>query len=214
MKIKLTEQQIKNVFKHLNEQETPTSDPSVFQKLSKFGEFLNGLNSMDFNGKPMNPGDVEQAVGTDVTSSLHTISNGSEMYHPLGHTSPITSNFGNRSSSVGSSNHRGVDIATPSGSPVYSPLNGTVLDARDTSPNGCGGFVSLDHKTLITKFCHLRKWVVRKGETVKRGQIIGYSGGGANDSSHGTSTGPHLHYEILNMSGIAMNPVNTQSNLA
>jgi len=205
MKIKLTEQQARNIFKKINEDVDTNADlSSMYEKLSQLGNFFNGNSSNN---------QVSQPIGTDVTGSLDTISNGSEMYHPLGHKAPISSYFGKRNSEVGPSNHKGVDIPTSSGSPVYAPLDGTVLNAMDTTPNGCGGFISLDHKTLETKFCHLSKWVVRKGDKVKRGQIIGYSGGGQNDPYHGSSTGPHLHYEILNTSGIAMNPTSIQPNL-
>jgi murein DD-endopeptidase MepM/ murein hydrolase activator NlpD len=66
---------------------------------------------------------------------------------------------------------------------------------------------------LETKFCHLRRLNVREGDKVKKGQIIGYSGGGRNDPMHGNSSGPHLHYEILDKSSIAMNPTSVDPNL-
>ncbi|HOH61181.1 MAG TPA: M23 family metallopeptidase [Bacilli bacterium] len=136
------------------------------------------------------------------------------MMHPLGKKYPISSEFGLRNTTVGGRDHKAIDIAVKSGSPVYAPLDGIVEVSKDTSPNPCGGHIRINHGDVITKYCHLRQLVVRKGENVKKGQIIAYSGGGKNDPMRGRATGPHLHYEILNKSGIAMNPVSVQKNLA
>lgn len=148
------------------------------------------------------------------TEFADEIPSGNDLMHPLGHRFNISSKFGQRNVRVGSKNHKGVDISAPSGSKVYAPTDGQVVEARDTTPNGCGGFVMLDHGNFKTKFCHLREWVVNKGDTVKKGQLIGFSGGLKSDPHRGTSTGAHLHYEILNSGGIAMNPVSVQPNLA
>lgn len=143
------------------------------------------------------------------------IPSGSQMMHPLGHKEQITSLFGQRNTNVpgASKNHEGVDISAKSGSSVYAPLDGVVLDARDTTPNACGGFIRLEHINIETKFCHLSRINVNVGDKVKKGQIIGRTGGGPNDPMHGVSTGPHLHYEILNKSGVAMNPTSVEPNL-
>jgi murein DD-endopeptidase MepM/ murein hydrolase activator NlpD len=142
------------------------------------------------------------------------------MMHPLGHKYPIYSGFGKRAAPYdpntgkkGSSDHKGVDITVKSGSAVYAPLDGTVLFSQDTTPNPCGGFIQLDHVSVQTKFCHLRSMIVKQGDKVKKGQVIGYSGGGRNDPHPGVSTGPHLHYEILNKSGVAQNPLSVQPSL-
>lgn len=172
----------------------PISKPKYVKPSTKLGLKLNNLIQPEKN--------------------IVKTSKGNELMHPLGGKGRITSHFGWRNTKVGSRNHKGVDIGVPSGSPVYAPLDGYVLASRDTTPNGCGGFIKLDHGEIQTKYCHLRKMVVRQGQEVKKGQIIGYSGGGKNDPMRGTATGPHLHYEILNKSGIAMNPTITQSNLA
>lgn len=139
---------------------------------------------------------------------------GEEPMHPLGGKKKITSLFGKRNSKIGSKDHKGVDIATPSGSRVYAPLNGIIVKAEDTTPNGCGGYIKIEHDNIITKYCHLRKILVKPGQEVKKGQQIGESGGGTKDPMRGTSTGPHLHYEILNkLNGIAINPTTIHSNL-
>jgi murein DD-endopeptidase MepM/ murein hydrolase activator NlpD len=135
------------------------------------------------------------------------------MLHPLKKKFPVSSPYGQRNIKVGSKNHGGIDIAAPSGSPVYAPLDGKVVRAEDTTPDGCGGHVRIRHnRKLETKFCHLKKWVVKRGQRVKKGDVIGYSGGGRTDKFRGTSTGSHLHYEIV-VDGISKNPVTIQKDL-
>lgn len=138
------------------------------------------------------------------------------MVHPLGHKVTINSPYGARDIKKepnASKFHRAVDLDSPSGSPVYAPLDGVVTRAVDTTPDGCGGHVRIKHnKKMDTKFCHLKKWVVRKGDKVKKGQVIGYTGGGDRDPYRGTSTGPHLHYEIV-VNGTSINPTTLQTNL-
>jgi murein DD-endopeptidase MepM/ murein hydrolase activator NlpD len=179
--------------------------PKIAPHLANLGKLLYSTQSTDGS----------DIISTDNVDQFATyIPKGDEMVHPLGHKDPITSEFGFRSSTVGTSNHKGIDISAKSGSPVYAPLDGIVIRSEDTTPNRCGGHIRLDHTNIETKFCHLRQMVVKKGDKVKKGQLIGYSGGGKNDPMHGTATGPHLHYEILNKSGIAMNPITVQHNLA
>ena len=138
------------------------------------------------------------------------------MIHPLGKKAKIDSPFGSRTSPTAgaTSNHKGVDLDASSGSPIYAPLDGVILRAEDTTPNGCGGHIRIKHdKTMDTKFCHLKSWKVKTGEKVKKGQVIGYTGGGDKDPYRGTSTGPHLHYAIV-FNGKEINPVTIQPGLA
>jgi murein DD-endopeptidase MepM/ murein hydrolase activator NlpD len=148
------------------------------------------------------------------------IPTGNEMYHPLGHVAMINSPYGQRdaprdpiSNKPGTTDHKGVDIACKSGSPVYSPLDGVVITAGDTGTNPCGGEVKIDHFKLVTKFCHLSEILVTVRQQVKKGQLIGKSGGGKFDKMRGTTTGEHLHYEILNKNGSPYNPTEIQPNL-
>jgi len=202
MKLKLTEQQAQNLVAKLN-----TPDIEKFApKLQKFSDNLARLLQTD------SPNVTNNNISFSADSSLP--SNPNEMMHPLGRKKPISSEFGLRNVTVGGKNHKGIDIATPSGSPIYAPLDGTIDAARDTTPNACGGFIQLNHNNVYTKFCHLKQINVHQGDQVKKGQVIGLSGGGKNDPMRGRATGPHLHYEILNAGHIAMNPVRVQSNLA
>lgn len=215
MKLKLTEQQIKNLINRLDPPESSNLniDTDAFAKLSpKLTDFINKFKILTSDGNQStteNPNFVSKPVRNPVNVPV-----GEGPMHPLGHSGKITSGYGRRSSSVGSKNHKGIDISTPSGSPVYAPLDGEVMESRDTTPNACGGFIKLDHANIQTKFCHLKRLIVKQGQKVKKGQVIGYSGGGRNDPMRGTATGPHLHYEVLDKSGIAMNPSRIYSNLA
>ncbi len=86
--------------------------------------------------------------------------------------------------------HTGIDFSAPKGTPVYATGNGTVRNNRK-GMRGYGKFCMIDHgygyKTL---YAHLSKVIVRSGQKVKRGEIIGYVG------STGLSVAPHLHYEV------------------
>jgi len=103
----------------------------------------------------------------------------------------ITSNFGKRVDPINSrpAFHEGVDIKNAFKSPIKVTADGVV--ARSGYTKGFGNFVVVSHGNgFKTRYFHLSKRAVKRGETVKRGQVIGYLG------STGRSTGPHLHYEI------------------
>jgi murein DD-endopeptidase MepM/ murein hydrolase activator NlpD len=88
-----------------------------------------------------------------------------------------------------SSPHQGLDFRVPSGTPVAAMNGGTVLLARPLYFEG--NFVVLDHgQGLLTLYLHLSEFKVKEGDTVKRGQIVGLSGG------TGRATGPHLHVAV------------------
>lgn len=101
----------------------------------------------------------------------------------------ITEEYGvNRGSYV----HAGTDIGVDNGTPVPSPVNGTVVDVN-TQPEGFGKFVQVKDKNgNFHIFPHLSAYGddIKIGANVKKGQIVAYAG------SSGHSTGPHLHYEI------------------
>jgi murein DD-endopeptidase MepM/ murein hydrolase activator NlpD len=88
-----------------------------------------------------------------------------------------------------SSPHLGLDFRVPSGTPVLAMNAGTVLLARPLYFEG--NFVVLDHgQGLLTLYLHLSEFKVKEGEQVKRGQVVGLSGG------TGRATGPHLHVAV------------------
>ena len=97
--------------------------------------------------------------------------------------------------------HYGVDFSAEQGTPIYATADGkVVLTKRDFS--GVGWHIKIDHGFgFETVYGHMSKFNVRNGETVKRGQVIGYVG------NTGKSTAPHVHYEV-HINGRAVNPVN------
>ena len=96
--------------------------------------------------------------------------------------------------------HTGCDFTARIGTPIYATGDGEVK-LVESKFGGYGKQVEIDHGFgYITKYAHLSKYIVKKGQKVKRGEIIGYVG------STGTSTAPHLHYEVI-YKGTKVNPV-------
>jgi murein DD-endopeptidase MepM/ murein hydrolase activator NlpD len=94
--------------------------------------------------------------------------------------------------------HRGLDFSARVGTPVLAPASGRVK--RASRGGSLGLLVELDHGNgLVTRYAHLDEYLVRKGDWVTRGQIIGRVG------NTGRSTGPHLHYEVVE-NGRSQNP--------
>jgi len=112
-----------------------------------------------------------------------------------------TAGYGSRHDPFGDGRefHGALDISCPPGRPVVATADGLVTDASFSG--GLGKCVTLFHGLgLSTKYGHLSKIIVKSGEKIKRGTILGYSG------STGRSTGPHLHYEVL-QNGTPVNPL-------
>ena len=113
----------------------------------------------------------------------------------------LSSNFGMRKHPILGFNkmHKGTDFAAPSGTPVMASGDGKIVRARWCG--GGGNCIKIKHNsTYSTVYAHLSKFGrrIKEGVRVKQGQIIGYVG------STGMSTGPHLHYEVIE-SGIKVN---------
>lgn len=98
--------------------------------------------------------------------------------------------------------HTGLDFSAPRGTPVYATGGGVVKKAQTSHlKTGYGNQIEVDHGYgYITKYAHLQLLAVKKGQRVKRGDLIGYVG------STGGSTAPHVHYEIIK-NGKKINPI-------
>ena len=97
--------------------------------------------------------------------------------------------------------HFGMDFTAPRGTPIYATGDGVVKRA-DNSASGFGKHVRIDHGFgYVSLYAHMSKYNVRKGQKIKRGDIIGFVG------STGRSQAPHLHYEILKNQE-KINPIN------
>jgi murein DD-endopeptidase MepM/ murein hydrolase activator NlpD len=109
---------------------------------------------------------------------------------PLDNTS-VNSKFGPR----WGRSHNGVDLAANAAN-VKSPLDG-VVDVGEIRNDSCGGTIIITHPDgFKTGYCHMQKINVRSGQKVRKGDIIGVSGGGANDPGRGRSDGRHLHFTL------------------
>ena len=117
-------------------------------------------------------------------------------------TGHITSRFGGRKSpgGIGTTNHKGIDIAAPRVTPVYASDGGTVTYAGWMGTYGY--LVQIDHGNgYQTRYAHNSSIVVSVGQHVYKGQQIARVG------STGNSTGPHCHFEIR-YNGVPKNPLN------
>ncbi|HET7817462.1 MAG TPA: M23 family metallopeptidase [Sphingomicrobium sp.] len=117
-------------------------------------------------------------------------------------TAAFTSGYGVRSDPFGrgAAMHAGIDLAGPSGTPIYATADGFV-SAAGWNSGGYGNLVKLDHgRGIETRYGHLASIAVGPGQQVKRGQMIGRMG------STGRSTGSHLHYEVR-IDGKPVNPI-------
>lgn len=119
---------------------------------------------------------------------------------PLPIPAPITSAFGWRIHPLSgiSSFHSGADLAAPMGTPVLAADSGKVLSADWLG--GYGLSVLLEHNKgqQETRYAHLSQILVRPGQWIKKGTVIGLVG------STGNSTGPHLHYELFQATSAGM----------
>ena len=113
----------------------------------------------------------------------------------------VTSQYGTRSDPFKKSKatHKGVDLASRTGTKIQIKAPGKVTKADYA--NGYGNVIVVDHGNgFETKYAHLNKMYVKKGQSVKYNEVIGEVG------STGRSTGPHLHYEVV-YRGVSVNPM-------
>ena len=93
--------------------------------------------------------------------------------------------------------HNAIDIATPQGTPVKAPADGTVTKIKDGGATGLSYMIINHTNGLATVYMHLSRFAVSTGAFVARGQVIGYSGGTPGTPGAGwLTTGPHLHFEV------------------
>lgn len=100
--------------------------------------------------------------------------------------------------------HKGIDIAMPLNTPIYATHDGEVIHAHNTGTynGGYGNAVFIKKGNIETRYAHLNSTVVREGQFVKKGTLIGYMG------NTGQSSGTHLHYEYR-INGDPIDPYKT-----
>lgn len=136
-------------------------------------------------------------VNTSLTTSGGTASLGISLIRPV--SGIISSRFGVRSS-IRSSAHTGLDIATSTGTPIQAAASGTVTFSG--YKGSYGNMIVITHANGVqTYYGHCSQLYVSAGTSVSQGQTIAAVG------STGNSTGPHLHFEVR-INGVAYNPQN------
>jgi murein DD-endopeptidase MepM/ murein hydrolase activator NlpD len=199
--------------KHFNEMESTMASlkqsESQFRKLFSLGsrkEVLKNLDSTSEDGSI----DVE-ALKREVTASMAAVeeinrylAKEQDVYRasPSGWPASgrISSGFGMRvhPSDGVRRMHTGLDITMPRGTPLHATADGVVSFADRSGASG--NIVVIEHgQGLTTVYAHNSRNNVKAGQTVKRGEVIAYSG------STGVSTGPHVHYEVWR-NGQSVNP--------
>lgn len=94
--------------------------------------------------------------------------------------------------------HEGIDLICHKGKPVYAPAKGIVIECRYSL--SFGNVIKVKHTNkLVTLYAHLSKFNVKEGQTINRGDVLGFAG------STGLSSGTHLHYEI-HRKGVPVDP--------
>ena len=133
-------------------------------------------------------------ASTDYSVSSVAVSNSASPYswlltHPLPN-GRISSNYGGRTMGGRAENHSGLDLAAPTGTPIYATGPGVVT--KSGWGTGYGQYVEINHGDgYVTRYAHASRLIARVGERVKAGQHI------ANVGCTGRCTGPHLHYEVV-----------------
>lgn len=125
-------------------------------------------------------------------------------YYPMDTEHKVGSRFGWRMHPIKKVRkfHKGVDIGGTMGANIYASMNGIVI--KSGTWGGYGNAIVIDHNGVRTVYAHMSKLLVKAGDEVTGGQIIGLCG------STGLSTGPHLHFEvreIINNKEVAVNPL-------
>lgn len=150
---------------------------------------LRGQKSVEFNNAS-----ITKKYGSANLSVPNTGSNSSVMSwlkaNPLPDVVRISSQYGTRFFAGKSEYHPGVDLAAPSGTPIYASGSGVVT--RSGWVNGYGQMIEINHGNgYITRYAHASRLLVSVGERVKSGEEIAKVG------CTGRCTGAHLHYEIV-----------------
>jgi murein DD-endopeptidase MepM/ murein hydrolase activator NlpD len=159
-----------------------------YQLISSITNTLNNLNSR-IEAQKKSYLQVEELVKNKEELLSHT-----PAIQPVSNKdlNRIASGFGYRIDPVYKTTkfHAGLDFSAPQGTPIYATANGTITTAGN-SGNGYGNHVIINHGYgYETLFGHMVRVKVHTGQTVKRGEVIGWVG------STGKSTGPHCHYEV------------------
>lgn len=182
----------KDLIKHISSQRFSVFDASRKYNVHPYEIFVVNGYKIWFNKECIIPG--KQLTWNEISERL-----GIGFLKPL--LGRFTSGFGYRIHPILGVRkfHSGLDISAPYGSPVKSSMSG-VVQKVGYDEDGYGYYIIVKHYgNTKTLYGHLSKILVREGQKVKRGQIIGKVG------NTGMTTGPHLHFEVIK-NGRKVNP--------
>ena len=191
---------------------TPPTDPPATQAPSTQATEAPSGGGENNNGSSGNESGKDEGKETEATKATEATqpatqpteppsSSGESWMVPCSYRQ-FSSPFGERDAPTAgaSSNHQGVDLAGPEGTPIYATKSGVVT--VNSSSRSAGNYITIRHdNTYSSIYMHLSRSVVKKGQTVKQGELIGYMG------STGVVTGSHLHFGIIK-NGSYVNPAN------
>lgn len=154
---------------------------------------LENLLGMESNSGEENNGELESRLDTaTINSSIRVAMLTQIPSGPPVKNARTSSGYGKRVHPVTGilKYHRGQDFAVNTGTPIYAPADGAIEAVRPSN-KGSGNFLRILHSYgFSSSYSHLSKFVVSKGDFVKKGDLIAYSG------NSGLTSGPHLHYEV------------------
>ncbi len=154
-------------------------------------------------------GDVAGTASYDPEMAISSTGRSAKLFND---SYPVTSPYGMRTHPITGIKkmHKGVDLGTPQGTPLMSNIEGKVV-ASGIDPDGDysrGNYLTLSDGSMLYDFFHLSSRGVFAGQTIKKGQRIGATGGAAGVPGSGASTGPHLHFQVTDLkSGSTVDPM-------
>lgn len=142
----------------------------------------------------LNNATIAQKYGSSASKSTSYSASSSSLYawlkaHPLP-TARVSSSYGTRTMSGRAEKHSGLDLAAPTGTPIYATGPGIVT--KSGWGTGYGQYVEINHGNgYLTRYAHASRLIAKVGDRVDAGEHI------ANVGCTGRCTGPHLHYEVV-----------------
>ncbi len=127
----------------------------------------------------------------------------------------LTQKYGNTGfTALGYNFHNGIDIAAPAAQPIYAAADGVVYET-DRSDTSYGNWVAIKHNlstkkgqvNIVTLYAHMRSFVVKSGQKVSQGDLIGYEGNTGNTTKklYGPERGYHIHFGVYDAEGFGVN---------
>jgi murein DD-endopeptidase MepM/ murein hydrolase activator NlpD len=180
---------------------------SASQTGSESGNFTVGPVTVGVNGVTVgNRTVISREAINQTLRPINLLRRGAEEFvFPLATPAPISSLFGWRTHPIFGNQrlHTGTDLAAPTGTPVLAAKDGTVTTADYLGGYGLTVILRHEQGSEETRYAHLSQLLVRPGETVAQGDVVGLVG------STGNSTGPHLHFEVRQLTAqgwVLVNP--------